>query len=511
MPDLLFSATLLRPGNSPLVLTKQARVLQYSTVMPGGFGSCTLELPGDFKRWAKEIPYRSTLQVCQGDKVIFEGRVEDRSMAFSASGVTTQVALFGLSRRLSDTSVVRTWLQRDIGWQLVVGSSSDITTTVGQVDSSDLTRIGVRFSNDTGAAFPAYSLGSSVNYQSPTSLVRIMGAISAPVGLLGGKISWVSGYQLFSGPLSRSAFDVAVTSGNITLEADFKGSEPAGTAIIFENLRLLGTSLTEDVSGGMYGGKILADLVAQVTGISPGQIDTGSDYALPSCAADTRRMVSDIVTEICSYYTREWAVWEGGRFDWKQPVLDQVQYFCQVADLQPGSQITATVDDCYSRIFVLYTNAGSADNGFPGEQPALATEPRNPFVNSGETRDLLLSPDTVMTDASALQLAQKVLSDYGKFPGVRGQIVLKARQGIDHATLGTLPAYLIRAGDNITVTDLPKTDILVEGRDGETQYHVTASDVDLIANTVTLQIEGQAVRADALLARLATATKQLGG
>ncbi len=117
-----------------------------------------------------------------------------------------------------------------------------------------------------------------------------------------------------------------------------------------------------------------------------------------------------------------------------------------------------------------------------------------------------------MTDASALQLATKLLGDCGKYPGVRGQIVLPAQRLVQHATSGSHPAFLIRAGDNITVPDLPKTDILIEGRDGETQnYHIIASDVDMIAMTVTLQIEGQSKRADALLARLSAATKLLGG
>jgi len=518
---LRYTAILLRPGNSPLVLTRQAKVCRYSTVMPGGFGSCVLELPGDFRRWAREIPYRATLQVLDGTQVIFEGRVEDRGMAWNENGVATKVSIFGLQRRLSDDSLVRVWSQREINWLKSMVSSSLVTVGIGGVDSTDLTRVGVRFANETGAVFPSIAgmpipLCGQIDWLVATELARIMGEITvASAGPAYGRITWgSSGAHNYNGDLTRSAFDLDISSpansGSIHLRGDFAG-DPDGAEVIFEDIRLLGTSLTEDIAGGIYGGNILADLVAQVTGIYPGQIDEGSDFALPSCAAATRRYVRDIVDEICAYYTREWAVWEGGIFNWKQPALDEVQWICHTADFLPGTEITGSSDDCYERIFVLYTNAGSADNGFPDEQSATATEQRNPFVDSGEHRDAMVSPGFPMTDTSALQLATKLLGDYGKYPGARGQIILPASKLVQHATLGARPARLIRAGDNITVPDLPKTDILVEGRDGETQFHIVASDVDLIANRVTLQIEGQSKRADALLARLSAATSLLGG
>ena len=73
------------------------------------------------------------------------------------------------------------------------------------------------------------------------------------------------------------------------------------------------------------------------------------------------------------------------------------------------------------------------------------------------------------------------------------------------------PAALIRGGDNVLIPELPKSETTRQGRDGETLFHVAASTVDLSANTVTLELEGQQVRTDVILARLAAATRVLTG
>lgn len=512
---LRFSAVLLRPGNTPLTLTKHATVTRFSTVIPGGFGSCDLELPGDYKRWAHEIPYRATLQIHYGTQVIFEGRVEDRGMLWAETGVTTKVSVFGLHRRLRETGIQRCWLQREIEWK-TGGDLEYGAVTSGYFDATDLTRVGLDLKYAAEGPYENYFWAYTYL---PFQLLRVMGTRSvAPASVyweithgtyLPSEVGEPLGVGWGDAALTKTAFNYAIDGGQGVLFG-FLTTDAAGGEMQIEDLRLLGTSLTEDVAGGMYGGTILADLVAQVTGISPGEIDDGTDFALPSCAASVRRMAREIVDEICSYYTREWAIWEGGAFDWKQPNLDGVENIIRTPDFLAGTEITGSLDDCYERVFVLYTNAGAADNGFPGEQSATATERRNPFVDSGEHRDVLIQPGFPMTDASALQLATKLLGDYGKFPGIRGQIVLPATKLVEHATLGARPAYLIRAGENVTVPDLPKTEILRAGRDGETQFHIVSTDADLAANRVTLTIEGQAKRADALLARLTAATKLLG-
>ncbi len=279
--------------------------------------------------------------------------------------------------------LVRTWLQRDIGWQPWANGAGNLTDTIGGVDDTDLTRVGVRFANDTASDIP---VGNGQETAGVLSFENVhwrefLGSLTVSSANLVSLIKWwdtttgLTDSIQTSSPQGATPFDIVfatagsalgISPNKLSLSATITGTPNTGAQVIYENMRLLGTSLTEDVPGGMYGGKLLADIVAQVTGITPGRIDTGSDFAVPSCDASTRRYVIDIVNEICSYYTREWAVWEGGRFDWKQPNLDEVQWICHVADLQPGTEITRSIDDCYSRIFVEYTNAGAADNGFPG-------------------------------------------------------------------------------------------------------------------------------------------------
>jgi hypothetical protein len=69
----------------------------------------------------------------------------------------------------------------------------------------------------------------------------------------------------------------------------------------------------------------------------------------------------------------------------------------------------------------------------------------------------------------------------------------------------------MRGGDNIVFPELPKTDVLLQGRDGETLFHIVDVELDVDANKITLTLEGQQRRTDVILARLAAATRVLTG
>jgi hypothetical protein len=116
-----------------------------------------------------------------------------------------------------------------------------------------------------------------------------------------------------------------------------------------------------------------------------------------------------------------------------------------------------------------------------------------------------------MTNVTAAQLAARVAADHGSYPSASGRLILSLLKQVRRASGGLVPAYVIRGGENIAITDLPKTDAFASGRDGETLFHVTDAEVDLDKQTVTLALEGQVRRSDVLLARLGAATRVLTG
>jgi hypothetical protein len=214
-----------------------------------------------------------------------------------------------------------------------------------------------------------------------------------------------------------------------------------------------------------------------------------------------------VVNEIAGYYTREWGVWEDGRFDWLTRDLDQPQWICPLATLV-GLDLTATVDGSAKTVYVIYTDAASQT---PTEQNATGTAQRNPYVKTNRTKDLLVAPGFSMTSASASQLAGKLVGDAASYPLIRGSITLPARALVSHTAHGAQPAWTLRAGENILIPDLPKTELTTSRRDGETLFHIVTCDVDLQQNRVQLTVEGQLNRADILLARLASVTRVVTG
>jgi hypothetical protein len=213
-----------------------------------------------------------------------------------------------------------------------------------------------------------------------------------------------------------------------------------------------------------------------------------------------------VVEEVASYHTREWAVWEDGQFDWRQPNLDEPQWVLTLQDLV-GLEIESSVDGAAKTTYVLYQDAST---GTPTEQSATSTDRRNPYVRLGQTKDELLSAPVVLTSDAASRLASLASSDAGNGPRIRGRVVVPATRMVQHVTRGPDLALAIRGGDNVVLPELPKTEIMRGGRDNETLFHVTSTDVDLGENTVTLELEGVTRRIDALLARLASVAGTIG-
>jgi hypothetical protein len=237
-------------------------------------------------------------------------------------------------------------------------------------------------------------------------------------------------------------------------------------------------------------------------------IDLGEDFAIESIGRTRHSTVQSVVEEVASYYNREVGVWEDGRVDWTERNLDEPQWLATLADLS-SMTMTGSVDGVGRTTYVLFDNAG------PDYLPDVATsapdDPHNPYVRQGLEKADLVDVGFPMTSTSAQQLARKIADERNRRPFVVGRCTLPAEQVLTHAQLGPMPAWAIRAGENIRIPDLPADEIFTQGRDGETLFHIVTCDVNLEDTTVTLELEGQSRRSDVLLARLAAATRVVTG
>jgi hypothetical protein len=118
-----------------------------------------------------------------------------------------------------------------------------------------------------------------------------------------------------------------------------------------------------------------------------------------------------------------------------------------------------------------------------------------------------------MTANTASQLAAKLLQDvgYGPVPAA-GTVVVPGDAIIQHAQGNSVKAWEIRAGDNVTIPELPLADVFTQDGRGECLFHIISAEANIAGGTVTLTLDSYgSKRSDVLLARLAAVTQSLGG
>lgn len=485
--------------------------MRWTTAAVGGFGSFTCSFPGWPSR--RDLPFLGLIRVCLGERVVWEGRIEDVDVSVSESDVKTTVQGFGLRRLLADTSVSRIWVKRDYTFQNGINLALDVTA--GRIDASDYTRVGLAF-----RCLDGYSYGTGTSRQyiyEPQGGRWVALKVTAVIG------TNMNG-NLFASPFSGTgaSSQQLTTSGDYTLlinapaqfcylqaftTGTFTGNSNTNK-VEYTDIRLLGVWEQEDEAGGYYGGTILRDLISVTPGLQVGTVDLGADFLIQQIDRSARGSALSVLEEIAAYYTREWGVWEDGRLDWRTPQLDEPTWLTTLAD-HTDLQLAATTDTLGKTIYLGYQDA--AVDSLPNEQASPSTSQRNPYVRTGAPKDVIVNPGFPLTSRSASQLAQKLAQDLGNYPPVTGRVQLHCDRTIQHATRGPQPAWLIRAGENIRIADLPADNLMTTTRDGETLFHITNADVDLEQGTVTLELEGQTRRSDVLLARLAAATRIVTG
>lgn len=507
-------------------ITDAVKNLRFASAMPGGYADCTFTLNGD---WRKDIPHLSILRVVYHSTIVWEGQVEDVDLT---GLLNTAVSAFGLRRQLEETSVKEVWRTTDIGRFRVTdwiaaganlldagaGYTREIpaerpSVSIGQINQTDPTVRGIRFTSSGAAAGAA--VGEAVELYAPgIAFTRIRGTATetGTGGTL--RFAWSpdgSTWTLGTGATASGTFSETPANSPDRIRLVNVGIGAAATDTFQASaLRLFGTSIDEDTTAGVYGGQVLQDLVALVAGLTAGEIDQGSDFAVDDLARWQRTSVLSVVEEIASYYQRDWAVWDGGRFDWKaQAPTTKISWAVSLKDADEAA-IDTTLDGVARTVYVVYADpTGQAEQ----EASAASTSLANPYVANDRAKDLVVAPGFPMTAATAASLAARIAADTSTRLPARGTLKLPINLPVDHITDGHLIALTMRPGENISIYDLPVADtgLLQVERDGRRIFRIVSSLVDVDAGQVTLELEGQGRTIDSLLARLAGVTKAITG
>lgn len=518
--------------------------VKLTTAAIGGFGNCSFAVYGDQRRL---FPPAATIRIYFGTFLVWEGRVEDWDLGPADQPSTTTINCFGFSRLLTDNTTRRIWSLRDLGWgEAPVGSGADLgggfikdtglLVATGQFDPTDLSKFGVQVVGNLVAVSPSHANVADIFLPPGMTAARLMcdyaltGANVDSTHLSGVLIYTADGVTFTpAGINGTGSLNATVPSARLIRLGMYNNSGAPITATSTDlarywNMRLLGTSLTEDAAGGYYGDTILKDLLSllpvipnavgfPLPALGQGVIERGSDFTIPSLERRVRGTLKSVVDEVAGYYTREWAVWDGPNFHWTTPNLDEPQWIIEPQQLQPGTRLSGSIDDLAKTVYVTYTNAlGSQETAVENEQSASSTDQRNPLVRAGMTKDRIVAAPTVMTDNTALLFAQ-VLAAQEVYPPVTGTLVLNATDLIRNTVGSNMPAAVMRAGANVYLPGMPRFDsaFAQRGRDGETLFHIVGTELDMETGLITLELEGQGRQIDVITARLAAATRVATG
>lgn len=506
------------PGGEPTDLTRDATAANWTSSVPGGFGAATVTVPRVLP--LKGRGFLGSLTIEHEGRVLFEGRVEDAFTRGAKGSVQTDLNAFGLQRLLTDNSVRRIWSLRS-GLSPTQSSIAQGSNTSGvmAIDSTYQYIFGLYDTAQPG------KFGFRIALTDPVAVLASgQVGIALPTGITGASLLFDADFQgadanfalavhssadgsFYSRHLEQHTPVATMQSYVLTLvdgaiDIRFAATAAGGTAsegvVEISNIRVLGPT-GEDVPGGIYGGTILRGVIPLAAGLYPGTIEDGSDFVIAEFERVTRSSLLDVVQQIDPLYAKEWGVWEGGRFDWITPDLKAGGWLVPLADATEWS-IEQSIDSVHRRTYVTFTDA--ADNQVK-EAVVESTDARNPYVRTGTAKDGIVAAPAAMTSITAPMLAAKLNNDFGRWPDIKGSVTLMAQTIVAQTGNGTrtVPAFAIRAGDNITIPDLPVEDIYAAGQDGQTVFHVTGVQAST-DGTVVLTLEGLTRRADVLLARI---------
>lgn len=499
--------------------------LRFSTAMPGGFAAASFTVPIGVRRL---IGHLGKLVISEGMRVLFEGQVED----VNPSQVSASVRAFGTKRRLDEVTARRIWSYRDMSWQEAPGGDGaamggSITKTrslvvnVGTYDVTDLTKKGVQVAG-TGVSIAASAgafaeeIFSGVTFRKLIATLTIAGANTGAGKLVGEILSSADG----------SSWTAQAYTSSQTVELDLGGSKdririgaynagagaltPTNADLIqWSNIRLLGLDssgnvLSESVAGGFYGNTLLTDVIALLSpDIYPGEIEYGGDFTIQQLARIARSSLSSIVQEVSSLYSRDWAVWEGGRFDWKTRQTDVADLIVTEADVLDWS-FDSSIDEMPRTVYVTYTDVAT---GLAAEASATATSRLNPYVRLTRTKDIVVAAPVPMTSNTASQLAAIIAAEAGKLPRPSGSVTVGARRSLNRVAGGQVLGLAVRAGMTVHIAGLGMPMSIDDPSDSI--FRIASTDVAVDSGTTMLELESPGRRVDVLLARLAAVTRSL--
>lgn len=231
---------------------------------------------------------------------------------------------------------------------------------------------------------------------------------------------------------------------------------------------------------------------------------TPSTFIIPQAVYADPTTAGNIVTDVTKYELQDWAVWEGPTF-WWYPRNGLGRSWRARVGPSGLSETGPQVDRIYNAVIVTYNDVtgasrtvGPTGSGADTIDNSLADQdPSNPATLAGLNRTFELPNIGVSVAGAAIQVGQAWLVEQ-KAVSTAGQAQITGY--VQDSSGVTWPAWMIRAGDDITFVDAHDP---VPRRIVKTSY-----DNDTKINQLDLDSPPEGLQA--LLARLGAADAALG-
>lgn len=253
---------------------------------------------------------------------------------------------------------------------------------------------------------------------------------------------------------------------------------------------------------GFYGGDVIANLIQRWAPLldytgpsSDGTIKAGDEFIIPSLVVGRDRpgKASDGIAQVNAFWLNDYAVWEDRTFYWQPPREQKTWRLRGIKEADEGPQAA----DSYNGVVVGWTDpsgkrhfVGPPDSGLEATDSSLADiDPQNPVNAAGIPRrygQLDMGPVTTLTGATragARWLAEKAVANSKGDINATG--LVEDENGVAH------PAWRIRAGDEVVVTD-----------GDNVEKRIVSTDYSNDSRTNTLSVDRQPERTDALMEQL---------
>lgn len=288
------------------------------------------------------------------------------------------------------------------------------------------------------------------------------------------------------------------TTGAVTPAA---GCQQSYTALaVFGSHGLAGHALASDPGMfGFYASDVVANIVTRTAPLlSLGQIDA-TTFAIPHLVFTDPTTGEDAILSVNAYHQYDWGVYDNKKFFYRQPDPDTLTW---EARLSEGAQLELegdTAEQVFNGVYVSYTDptgvqrtvgppGASADATDASLQDTSASNPVN--AHGIPRRWALLNISQITTQAGAIQLGYVWLAEHS-LPQRRGTLTLTG--DATHPTEGKVPAWRMRAGDFVRISDHPAD---VPRKIIETSYTVANGGV------LTATLDNTSAKLDAILERL---------